>query len=69
MKTVAAMMLALLAFCATPALAKGKTEAVDPTKKTILALDWKRGPTPQPLTARATGGEGDLGPPPGDQSG
>ncbi len=46
--------LAFMLVLAGPAFAKGKAEAADPTTQAIMALDWKRGPAPLPVTARAT---------------
>jgi uncharacterized membrane-anchored protein len=51
-RLISAILAFVLAF-AGPALAKGKTESADPTERAILALDWKRGPAPQAVTARA----------------
>jgi uncharacterized membrane-anchored protein len=53
-KQLVTMIMALVVACATPAFAKGKTDTVDPTTAAVLALDWKRGPLPQPVTSRAT---------------
>jgi uncharacterized membrane-anchored protein len=52
-RLISAILAFVLAFAA-PALAKGKSEVVDPTTKAIMALDWKRGPAPQAVTSRAT---------------
>jgi len=54
---MARLISAILAFVlvvGSPALAKGKSEATDPTEKAIMALDWKKGPAPLAVTTRAT---------------
>lgn len=54
---MARLISAILAFVLIiggPALAKGKAEPTDPTERAIMALDWKRGTTPLPVTSRAT---------------
>ena len=54
MKRLAALLALFAMAFAAPVTAKGKTETIDPTTQSILALDWKRGPAPQPVTVRAT---------------
>lgn len=53
-RQLAAVLMAFAMALSAPAFAKGKTEPPDPTTRAIMALDWKRGPAPLPITSRAT---------------